>query len=770
MSLLKYRSYARWKRVTAAGLLFFSLYSAGWIFAQDFGKINGKVQDKRTGEPLYGANIIIKGTVLGTAADVNGRFEIEKLPAGTYDIEAAMMGYLKQHKKQVQILPGQKTEITFELEQTVLKQQPLVVTASKRKQYIEDASTSVDVISKREIQTRSVTNLDEVLQNTAGFGVIDGQIDLRGSTGFNWAAGSRVLVMVDGHPLISGDTGGINWDAIPVEVVERIEVVKGAGSALYGSNAMAGMVNIITREPTPFPETRYKLTWGFYDEPAYPEWRWTDRFLTYRIFEQGKFNPVHSLCFEGIDLSHSRRFGKVGMLLTAGRKRSSGYFQNGDYSRWNIMGKAKIKLSTQKSLAITGNWALNDHGDVIQWASQDSPMEVPAEELGNRVRYEKINFQSTFNHTVNQKLAYSIKANVYRCDWQNFFYDNEDYAITDRIGTEVQTDYQWGNQFLTFGTEITAHHTNSMIYGDHNTWDYSLYIEDELKFSPLWTLTLGSRYDYHIVKGVSSDQQFSPRMGLVFRPWEDTSIRLSAGHGFRAPSIAEVFANITVSGFKVVPNLDLKDAERAWSFELGIRQSMNTSFTSSQSSTSFLGNPFQWVAENINPSFLFDISIFYSRYKNMIDVDLNPDVMAFQFFNLGRARNQGVEVRITASTFSNHLTTTLGYTYVDPLDLDTEKMLNYRSRHRVVTGINLHLGRITLGLDYRYASRIEEVVNIFSSDERVPMHVMDARIILDLNSLQICLEGKNLKNYHYSLRQRLLEPIRNYVVTIRGKI
>jgi iron complex outermembrane receptor protein len=119
------------------------------------------------------------------------------------------------------------------------------------------------------IRMRSVTSLDQALENAAGFGVIDGQIDLRGSTGFNWAAGSRVLMMVDGHPLINGDTGGINWDVVPVEEVEKVEIVKGAGSALYGSNAMAGMVNVITRDPSSIPETRARLTWGFYDTPAY---------------------------------------------------------------------------------------------------------------------------------------------------------------------------------------------------------------------------------------------------------------------------------------------------------------------------------------------------------------------------------------------------------------------------------------------------------------------------------------------------------------------
>ena len=189
------------------------------------GGIVGKVIDAKTGKPLFGVNIIVKKTLFGTSSDIKGNFSITNLPIGIYDIEASMIGYKKQIKRQIQIFPAEKHKIIFKLTPTVIEQPALVVTASKRKQHIEDAPTSVDVVTMKEIQERGATTLDEILQNTAGFGIIDGQIDLRGSTGFNWSAGSRVLLMVDGHPLINGDTGGINWDAIPIEEVKRVEIV-----------------------------------------------------------------------------------------------------------------------------------------------------------------------------------------------------------------------------------------------------------------------------------------------------------------------------------------------------------------------------------------------------------------------------------------------------------------------------------------------------------------------------------------------------------------
>jgi len=763
---LKYKNTTKWVHNIIGLLVFIPLIT----FPQSAPRrhITGKVIDAETGESLYGANIMVKGTVLGAAADMDGRFRIDNLLPGVYQVEASMMGYKNQTQEVNITASGTAQDIVFQLKSTVLQHETILVTATKRKQHIEDAPTSVDIVSSSAIRMRNAVTLDEVLRNTAGFSVIDGQIDLRGSTGFNWAAGSRVLLMVDGHPLINGDTGGISWDAIPIEEVERVEIVKGAGSALYGSNAMAGMVNIIIRDPSPIPETRFKLSWGIYDEPAYPNWRWTDRFLTYRLFDQKKFDLDDVLSTKGIDLSHSRQIGNVGLLFTVGRKLSTGFQQNGDYSRWNAMGKAKIRFSPIKTLSITGNWAYDDHGDLLQWLSQDSPMEVPEEELGNRVRNEKGNVHITYQHVVSGKFAYTLKSNVFRNHWKNFFYDNEDYARTDRIAFEAQGDYVVGNHAFTFGSEVTKHHTNSLIYGIHDTWDYAVYLEDELKFSPLWTLNLGSRFDHHRVQGISADQQISPRMGLVFHPWGGTSIRLSAGHGFRAPSIAEVFASITVSGFRVVPNLDLKEAERAWSLELGMRQAFAFQFASGAPSTNFRRNPIGWLVNNFNPNFILDLAFFWSRYKNMIDVNINPELLAFQFINLGRARNQGLELRLMGSLFDQHLSTTVGYTLIDPLDLDLNRTLNYRSKHRLNAGIQLNFWRLTFGWDYRYASRMEEVVEIYGSDERVPMHVMDGRIIFDLNPIQISLEGKNLRNYHYTLRQRMLEPVRQFVATLRG--
>jgi outer membrane receptor protein involved in Fe transport len=727
---------------------------SGNAAAQDRGRLEGRVFDDATGRPLWGVNVVVRGTWLGTVTDEEGRFEVKAVPAGRCDVEASLMGYEKRTAAGLEVAAGAATQVTLRLKQTLIRRPAEVVTASKRKQAIEDAPVTVDVVSDSEIRARNAITLDKVLENTAGMGVTDGQIDLRGSTGFNYAAGSRVLLMVDGHPLINGDTGGINWDAIPIEEVERVEVVKGAGSALYGSNALAGMVNVITRDPSARPETRVRMTAGFHDAPAYDAWRWTDRFLTYRLFQRKELDFVNPLGFGGLDLSHSRTVGNVGLSVTAGRKGGTGFSQNGWYSRWNAGAKVKARTSERGTLNLSAGFTDNDHGEVTQWLSQSRPLEVPPSEYGNSIRYKKTNATATYRYILNESLAYTLKANWYRTHWKNDYQDNQDEARTDKTGAEAQFDALWGRHAATFGVEAAHNRAESDIYGNPETLDLAVYGEDGLRFAERMTLTAGLRYDFHRVRGVYSDGQISPRFGLVFRPGEGSSLRASVGRGFRAPSIAEMFADITVSGFHVSPNIDLRKAERAWSAEIGAGQALD------------LGRAFP-ALDGPHPVLLLDAAVFRSDYRDMIEVGMKPASQDIQFLNIGSAVTQGFELRARTTLWNGRLSGQAGYTFVDSRDLETDRPLRYRSKHRLNAGAEWKAGRLTFGLDARFASRIEETL-LYNADERVSVRVLDGRVLLDLGRTDLALECTNMGNYMYTLRERMLEPIRAVSLTLRS--
>src|SRR5207249_11340086 len=125
---------------------------------------------------------------------------------------------------------------------------PIVVTAGKREQSLQDVIASVALVSDSQIARRAVASIDEAVDRTPGVQFLNGQVNIRGSTGYVQGLGSRVLLLVDGVPANQGDRGGINWDLVPLEEVQRVEVAKGAGSSLYGSSALGGVVNVITRD------------------------------------------------------------------------------------------------------------------------------------------------------------------------------------------------------------------------------------------------------------------------------------------------------------------------------------------------------------------------------------------------------------------------------------------------------------------------------------------------------------------------------------------
>ena len=141
---------------------------------------------------------------------------------------------------------------------------------------------------------------------------------------------------------MSSDLSLINWETLPLLDVDRIEVIKGAGSALYGSSAMGGVINIITRSPSKKGRLSFRTLAGFYDKPHYAEWRWTDKTLHY----------------QRIDIAYSKSFGSVGFRLAATRNQSTGYMENTDLSQWNVTNITNMSELFRNSLYA---------GELSQW-------------------------------------------------------------------------------------------------------------------------------------------------------------------------------------------------------------------------------------------------------------------------------------------------------------------------------------------------------------------------------------------------------------------
>ena len=153
-------------------------------------------------------------------------------------------------------------------------------------------------------------------------------------------------MLLDGFPALSEDNADVKWDAIPLDQIDHVEEIKRAGSALYGTGALGGIINVITRNPSNTPETRARLLAGIYSDPVHPEWEWSSK----------------KRLFENLDVSHSATDGKLGYILGLGQKWINGFKENGWHKRYKGYGKMRYAFRPTSNLTTTLYWAVDDHG------------------------------------------------------------------------------------------------------------------------------------------------------------------------------------------------------------------------------------------------------------------------------------------------------------------------------------------------------------------------------------------------------------------------
>src|SRR2546422_9085498 len=204
--------------------------------AQQTAVVRGTVRDAATGQALEDARVAAQGSAHTVATDAAGRYTLTGIAAGQVVVRVQRFGY-RAAADTLTLAPGDSVAADFALRPSALHMEPVVVTAGKRSQLLDQVVTSVALVQDSELARRAVNTVDEAVDKAPGVQFLNGQVNIRGSTGYVQGLGARVLLLVDGVPANQGDRGGINWDMLPVDQVERVEIVKGAGSALYGSAA-----------------------------------------------------------------------------------------------------------------------------------------------------------------------------------------------------------------------------------------------------------------------------------------------------------------------------------------------------------------------------------------------------------------------------------------------------------------------------------------------------------------------------------------------------
>ena len=219
--------------------LFLLLLAAPIAHAQ----VSGHVVDARTQVPIVGAAVRIGDG--GSAADDEGRFSLNVAP-GRYLLTVSALGY-EPLRDSVTVRAGMEP-LLIRLVQIALHVDEVVVTSARRAQRAFDAPTSIAVLRRAELAAVAPMGIGDALRTMPGVQVAGNQVNVRGSSGFSYNTGSRVLFLLDGVPLLSPDSDGVPLELIPSAAIERIEVTRGPGSALYGGSALGGVIQVVTRD------------------------------------------------------------------------------------------------------------------------------------------------------------------------------------------------------------------------------------------------------------------------------------------------------------------------------------------------------------------------------------------------------------------------------------------------------------------------------------------------------------------------------------------
>ncbi|GBD06500.1 Colicin I receptor [bacterium HR21] len=712
--------------------------SSGLLRAQASAVLEGRVVEAPTGEPLSGATVRIEGTLLGAVSAQSGSFRIRGVPPGEHLLRVSLVGY-RHFRQRIHLTAGDTLRLTIALEPQPVGFGEVVVTAAKRAQSMQEAPVSITVVEARQIQERSFNRLDEVLRTLPGVAVNRDQVSIRGSSGFAFGVGSRTLLLLDGIPLLSGDGGEMKYDALPLFSIERVEVLKGAASALYGTAALGGVVNVLTREPPEEGQYRFRLYGGLYARPRFAQWD---------IGQRG---------MGGGDFSYARRLGPVGVMLGAGAVSDGGYRSAGDSRRWYLFGKARWTLSSRTVLTFLGNYTDDDRGNWIYWKSLRQALWPGNPDSAQRVRSRKELFALQWQQLWSAVHSSVLRLGLYRTDFENRDPAGNTDSLPQSKATSLSAEWQGNWQLrssvvVTGGVHALANLVNSILYGRRQQVIGALYGQLELGAVRPVGLTVGIRLDWERTEGVPRRVEVSPRLGLTYASWFGPQFRANLGRAFRAPTVAERFATVRAAGFTVQANPDLQP-ERGWSAELGV---MDTAWLS-------LGG---WRF----PLFA-DLAFFRSDFYGFIEPQFRRvnEAIAIQFVNITRARVQGLE--FTLGTWLGPVTSWApagilgwdgGLTLLEPRDLTRNDWLRYRSRRQLSTRWTLVLPWAELQLEYRYQSRVErvdeELVNlgfIRNADVRVPIHVLDVRLTL-LGQRLVSVPGtltlslRNALDYYYT--------------------
>jgi len=781
--------------------------------------VKGKITDKVTKEPIIGAYVIdLSDPSNGGVSDLDGNYTITLEP-GSHRLLFKFTGMLNDT---IYLKGVNDPNVILDVKLAPKTLNTVDVTVGKFDKKVEELTFSMEVIKPSLIENKNTRSIESILDQTPGLNIMDGEPQIRGGSGFTFGVGSKVSVLVDDMPMLSGDAGRPEWSFIPVENIAQIEVTKGASSVLSGSSALSGSIHIRTAYPTSKPLTKVNVYSGFYSEPQGDSTTWW-----------GEDYPF----IHGMNFLHSRIIKKYTDLVIGGNLNwDHGYiggpikgeevfdtlseeFTNEQMqhkkARFNFNLRRRSKKVKGFQYGINGNFMVHKTNLVLAWLDDTSGIyrAYPGAALLQDQLIFNIDPYAEFHSKIGDR--HSLKTRM-------LYTSNEMTGNQSNLSRVYYADYQFKKEFKYLkdkafdfigGVSTQFNDSDAELYsgefgdGSNDLLNVSGYAEIQKDFFKVLNFSIGGRGEYYQLN--DTIRQWKPifRTGANLKLGQATFLRASYGQGYRFPTITERYIRTAVGSFGVFDNPDILP-EESWNAEVGVNQGFK------------IGKKYGGQ---------IDVAAFLQHYKNTIEYlfgfwDPNPNPFAgeplagFKFLNTGRSKVTGFDITLNGQGKIGkefEITHSIGYNYINPITLQpdtvfatdynfgtpqdfsfrstsmdtTTNVLKYRFKHTFKADVEMKYKWFAVGYTIKYFSKMENLDKAIDDFEELTLNTggtlqavlfrdfheqnNNGNIVMDLRASfaigkdythKISIVTKNLTNRLYSLRPLKIEAMRSVVM------
>ncbi len=583
------------------------------VYAQQ-GTIEGKVTDGDYGVAY--ANVFLNGSDFGTASEENGNFAITDVPEGSYHLKVNVLGY-QSFSTPIKVVSGKSTKLDIVLQESSEQLEETVVTGTLKAVSRSESPVPVEVYSPTFLKKNPTANIFEALQNVNGVRPqINCNVCNTGDIHINGLEGPYTLVLIDGMPIVSGLGSVYGLSGIPNSLIEQIEIVKGPASSLYGSEAVGGLINIITKNSLEAPDffaDAFATGWGEYNldiGAKVPVGKKTDMLLGVNYFNYDQLIDNNNDNFTDLTLQN----------------------------RISIFQKWNFKREKSRIFSLAGRFFYEDRwGGELQWTPE---FRGGDEIYGESIYTTRWEILGKYQLPIDEKMLLSFSYNDHK---QNSVYGDTPYIADQRIGfTQLTWDKKIEWHDLLFGTAVRYNYyddnTTATVTADEVTIP-SLFVQDEMQLAQKHSLLLGMRYDYDKRHG----NILTPRLAYRWKLGDNDIFRFNAGTGFRVVNLfTEEHAALT-----------------------GAREVLVTEELKPERSINFNLNYLKKIYSDNGTFMSLDASAFYTSFSNAILPDYDSDPNQIIYDNLdGTSVSQGVSANIDL-VFPSSFKIMVGATFQD---------------------------------------------------------------------------------------------------------